>query len=153
MTVQSAAAIAVIDFRRQGMVLSWRTADGTWTPCDIDPPRVHGIALIRASQPNICVYGQSGTLVFQAGAMQYPLSDSARLLCSRGIATFGFRRHFTLDPGGGGTPFSLGYWTAQRHDFFDWLARKLRAPHWRADRGLRWSEGLGAATLRRDEDD
>jgi hypothetical protein len=34
---------------------------------------VHGIALIRASQPNICVYGHGGRLRLQVGPEQYAL--------------------------------------------------------------------------------
>src|ERR1700680_4933101 len=92
----AATSIPVIDFRRHSMALQWHALGGTWTACDIPPPLVHGVALIRASEPNICVYGQAGRLRLQVGPHQYALSEnSPRISCSRGLASFGFRRRFT----------------------------------------------------------
>src|ERR1700679_1679510 len=101
--------IPVIDFRRQSMVLQWHALGGTWTACDTPPPLVHGIALIRAAQPNICIYGLAGRLRLQVGATQYALSEnSPRISCTRGLASFGFRRRFTVKSSTGGLLFSYG---------------------------------------------
>ena len=70
MVSDSVTSIPVIDFRRRSMALKWHSLGGTWTACDTPPPLVHGVALIRASQPNICVYGQAGRLRLQVGLNQ-----------------------------------------------------------------------------------
>lgn len=141
--------IAVLDFRRHSMVLHWHALAGTWTACDDPPPLVHGIALIRASQPNICVYGHAGRLRLQVGSDQYALSEnSPRISCSRGLASFGFRRRFTVESSTGGVLYSHAYWTHQRQDFFRWLAGKAEDPDWRVTSARQWSEGLSAAALR-----
>jgi hypothetical protein len=149
MASDNSSAIPVLDFRRHSMVLHWHALGGTWTACD-DPPRlVHGIALIRASLPNICVYGHAGRLRFQVGPDQYALSEnSPRISCTRGLATFGFRRRFTVESSSGGILYSYAYWTNQHHDFFRWLATKAEDPDWRVTSGRQWSEGLAAAVLR-----
>jgi hypothetical protein len=145
----NATPISVIDFRRHSMVLHWHALAGTWTPCENPPPLVHGIALIRSALPNICVYGQAGRLRLQVGAEQYALSEtSPRITCSRGFASFGFRRRFTVRTSTGAVLFSLGYWTTQRRDFFRWLAARAEDPDWRATSGRSWSEGLTASALR-----
>ena len=142
-------AIPVLDFRRHSMVLHWHALRGTWTACDMPPPLVHGIALIRASQPNICVYGRAGRLRLQVGPNQFALSEnSPRISCTRGLATFGFRRRFTVESSTGGVLYSYAYWTNQHHDFFRWLAAKAEDPDWRVTSGRQWSEGLAAAVLR-----
>src|SRR5277367_4275511 len=149
MASDSSATISVIDFRRQSMVLHWHAPGGTWTACDTPPPLVHGIAFIRPSQPNICVYGQAGRLRLQVGANQYALSEnSPRISCNRGLASFGFRRRFAVESSAGGMLYSFWYWTNQRHDFFRWLAIKAEDPDWRVASGRQWSEGLTAAALR-----
>jgi len=141
--------IPVLDFRRHSMVLHWHALAGTWTACDTPPPLVYGIALIRASQPNICVYGQAGRLRLQVGPNQYALSEnSPRISCSRGLASFGFRRRFTVESSTGGVLYSYAYWTNQHHDFFCWLAGKAEDPDWRVTSARQWSEGLAAAVLR-----
>jgi hypothetical protein len=143
------ATIPVIDFRRHSMVLQWHSQGGTWTPCDDPPPLVHGIALIRASQPNICVYGHAGRLRLQVGPSQYALSEnSPRISCTRGLASFGFRRRFTVESSTGGVLYSYAYWTNQHQDFFRWLANKAADPDWRVSSGRQWSEGLAAMALR-----
>jgi hypothetical protein len=97
MAPDNATTISVIDFRRHRMVLQWHALGGTWTPCDNPPVLVHGIALIRPSQPNICLYGLAGRLRLQVGSNQYALSEnSPRISCVRGLASFGFRRRFTV---------------------------------------------------------
>ena len=141
--------IPVIDFRRQSMVLQWHALGGTWTPCDTPPALVHGIALIRASQPNICVYGHAGRLRLQVGPHQYALAEnSPRIRSTRGWTSFGFRRRFTVDSSAGGVLYSYAYWTTQHHDFFRWLATKAADPDWRTTSARQWSEGLAATVLR-----
>jgi hypothetical protein len=147
----NATTIPVLDFRRHSMALQWHAPDGTWTPCDATPPLVHGIALIRVSQPNICVYGHAGRLRLQVGANQYALAEnSPRITCRRGWASFGFRRRFTVESSAGGALYSYAYWTNQHHDFFRWLATKAEDPDWRATKGRQWSEGVAPAALRSD---
>ena len=149
MAYDNATTIPVIDFRRRSMALQWHALGGTWTACDIPPPLVHGVALIRASQPNICVYGQAGRLRLQVGPNQYALSEnSPRISCRRGLASFGIRRRFTVESSTGGVLYSFAYWTTQHHDFFRWLATRAEDPDWRATSARQWSEGLAAATLR-----
>jgi hypothetical protein len=149
MASDSATTISVIDFRRHSMVLQWHSVAGTWSPCETVPPLVHGIALIRSSQPNICLYGQAGRLRLQVGPDQYALSEtSPRITCSRGFASFGFRRRFTVRSSSGAILYSRGYWTSQRRDFFRWLATRAEDPDWRATSGRSWSEGLAASVLR-----
>ena len=149
MTPDNAATIAVLDFRRRSMVLQWHALGGTWTACDNPPLLVHGIALIRVSQPNICVYGHAGRLRLQVGPNQYALAEnSPRINCTRGAASFGFRRRFTVESSTGGMLYSYAYWTNQHHDFFRWLATKAEDPDWRVTCGRQWSEGLAAAALR-----
>ena len=149
MAPDNATTISVIDFRRRSMVLQWHALGGTWTACDIPPALVHGVALIRAAQPNICVYGQAGRLRLQVGSDQYALSEnSPRISCTRGLASFGFRRRFTVSSSTGGVLYNYAYWTDQRHDFFRWLAARAEDPDWRVASGRRWSEGLSATALR-----
>ncbi len=149
MAPDNAATISVLDFRRHSMVLEWHSLGGTWTACDTPPAVVHGIALIRASQPNICVYGQAGRLRLQVGPHQYTLSEnSPRIRCTRGLASFGFRRRFTVESSTGGMLYSYAYWTQQHQDFFRWLAAKAEDPDWRVTSARQWSEGLAAAALR-----
>jgi hypothetical protein len=145
----NAATISVIDFRRQSMVLQWHALGGTWTACDNPPQLVHGIALIRASQPNICIYGQAGRLRLQVGPNQYALSEnSPRISCTRSWVSFGLRKRFTVESSTGGALYSYAYWTNQHQDFFRWLAAKADDPEWRATSGRQWSDGVTAAALR-----
>jgi hypothetical protein len=149
MESDNALTVSVIDFRRRSMVLQWHALGGTWSACDVPPPLVHGIALIRASQPNICVYGHGGRLRLQVGPNLYALSEnSPRISCSRGLASFGFRRRFTVESSTSGVLFSHAYWTDQRQDFFRWLAINAEDPDWRVSSGRRWSEGVESTTLR-----
>ena len=149
MASSTANPIPVIDFRRQSMVLNWHAADGTWTPCDAPPAQMHGIALIRPSQPNVCVYGHGGRLHLQIGATQYSLAASSpRLKCVRNFASLGFRRRFSIESASGGVLFTHRYWTGQGDDFFRWLAARAADPDWRAATGRRWSEGIDGKILR-----
>jgi hypothetical protein len=130
--VDNATTISVVDFRRQSMVLQWHALGGTWTACDTPPSLVHGIALIRSTGPN-----------------QYALSEnSPRISCSRGIASFGFRRRFTVRSSTGAVLFSHSYWTNHGRDFYGWLANKAEDPDWRVSCGRQWSDGVASATLR-----
>jgi hypothetical protein len=147
--VDNATTISVIDFRRQSMVLLWHSLGGTWTACDTPPALVHGIALIRATGPNICIYGQAGRLRLQVGPNQYALAEnSPRISCSRGVASFGFRRRFAVKSSTGGVLFTHSYWTNQGRDFYRWLADKAEDPDWRVSSGRQWSDGVPSATLR-----
>jgi hypothetical protein len=149
MAYDNAGGISVIDFRRHSMVLQWHALGGTWSACATPPPLVHGVALIRVSQPNICVYGQGGRLRLQVGPNQYALAEnSPRISCTRGLASFGFRRRFTVESSTGGVLYSYGYWSNQHHDFFRWLAANADDPDWRVSCGRTWSEGLAATALR-----
>jgi hypothetical protein len=142
-------AIPVIDFRRQSMMLEWHASGGTWTACEEPPALVHGVALIRASQPNICLFGRGGRLHLQVGSGQYTLSEnSPRIRCVRVLASLGLRRRFTVESSTGGVLFNHAYWTGQGDDFFLWFAARAEDPDWRAANGRRWSEGMEAALLR-----
>jgi hypothetical protein len=122
---------------------------GTWTACDVPPALVHGVALIRASQPNICLYARDSKLHLQVGPEHYTLSaTSPRIRWRRGLATFGLRRRFTIESTAGGVLFSHSYWTSQGDDFFAWLAARAANPQWRADNGRLWSEGVNPTVLR-----
>jgi hypothetical protein len=148
MAADNAGMVPVIDFRRQSMVLQWHVLGGTWTACDVPPSLVHGVALIRPAQPNICVYGHAGRLRLQVGPDQYALSErSPRIRCTRGFAGLGLRRRFTVESSSG-VLFSHAYWTNRGDDFFRWLATRAQDPRWRAAIGRQWSDGVSAPVLR-----
>lgn len=141
--------VAVIDYRRQGMVLQWNPFEGTWSGYDEPPATVHGIALIRASQPNICLYARGGTLQLQVGSRLFPLNgDSLRVKWSRDWASFGLRRRFTVESSAGEVLFSHAYWSNQGDEFFAWLIARTARPEWRAASARRWSEGVVPTVLR-----
>jgi hypothetical protein len=143
------SGVPVIDFRRHSMVLQWHALGGTWTACDVPPALVHGVALIRASQPNICLFGMDGGLHLQVGPDQYPLSeDSPRIKWSRDLASFGLRRRFTLESSSGGVLRTHAYWAGQGDEFFSWVVARAADPQWRTANGQRWSEGVHPAELR-----
>jgi hypothetical protein len=145
------AILAVIDFRRRRMILDWHTADGTWTASDTAAPLLHGIALIRASQPNICVYGLAGQLYFQAGTTRFRLeADTPRLTLASALPTFGFRRRFDVAGRGGETLFGIRYWSTERRDFFQWLTARAADAAWRRACGTLWSDGVAEDALRSD---
>jgi len=151
MATDSLAPIPVIDFRRHSMVLQWHTQGGTWTACDAPPALVHGVALIRATLPNFCVYAQAGQLRLQIGAEQFALAENSPCIrCSRTLASFGFRRRFTVESSSGEVLFSHTYWTDKGEDFFQWLAKKAEDPDWRLASGRAWSQGVTCAALRSD---
>lgn len=149
MSSDNTGTVSVLDFRRRSMVLKWHVLGGTWTAYDSPPSVVHGVALIRAARPNICVYAHGGRLRLQVGPSQYALSEnSPRIRCTRGVASFGLRRRFTVESSTGGTLFSHAYWTNQGEDFFRWLAGKAKDPDWRVTIGRQWSDGVAPALLR-----
>ena len=149
MATANGTTISVIDFRRHSMVLHWHALGGTWSACDTPPPLVHGVALIRPAQPNICVYGHAGRLRLQVGTDQYALAEnSPRIRCTRGLASFGFRRRFTVDSSTGEVLYSYAYWATQPDDFFHWLATRAEDPDWRVTSARQWSQGLAATVLR-----
>jgi hypothetical protein len=139
-----------MDFRRTGMVLQWHLLGGTWTAYDNPPALVHGIALIRPTGPNICVFAQKGRLSLQIAAQRHEFrGDSGpRLRFARSLVGLGFRRRFWVESDAGGVLFSHRYWSGQRRDFFSWLAAQARAPDWPADIARRWSAGITPAELR-----
>jgi hypothetical protein len=149
MASDNAGSVSVIDFRRQSMVLQWHVLGGTWTAYDVPPSLVHGVALIRAAQPNMCVYAHAGRLRLQVGPNQYPLSeDSPRIKCTRGWASFGLRRRFTVESSDGSLLFSHAYWTNRGEDFFRWLTARAQHANWRLAIGRQWSDGVPAAVVR-----
>jgi len=148
-TSDNAGTVSVIDFRRHGMVLQWHVLGGTWSAHDVPPSLVRGVALIRATLPNICVYGHAGELWLQVGPNPYALSEnSPRVKCARGLASFGLRRRFSVETSADGVLFSHSYWAHQGEDFFRWLATRAQDPDWRHVCGRQWSEGVSAAVLR-----
>jgi hypothetical protein len=149
MSSANAGTVSVIDFRRQSMVLQWHVLGGTWTAYDVPPALVHGVALIRPAQTNICVYGHGGRLRLQVGPEQYALSEnSPRIKCTRGVASFGLRRRFSVESSTGAVLYSHSYWTGQGEDFFRWLAARAQDPDWRTAAGQQWSDGISAPVLR-----
>jgi hypothetical protein len=149
MSDADAATVSVLDFRRRGVVLKWHAASGTLSTYDVPPPLVHGIACVRVSHPNVCIYGHAGRLRLQVGADQFALSEnSPRISCTRGLASLGFRRRFSVDSSTGGVLFRHAYWTHQGTDFFRWLALEAEDPDWRVACGRQWSEGVSGAALR-----
>lgn len=145
----STAGIPVIDFRRQSMVLQWNSVNGTWVAFDDPPALVHGVALIRAAKPNICLFGRDGQLNLQVGSEQYSLArDAPRLTWSRGSATFGLRRRFTVESNEGATLLSHAYWNGQGDEFFSWLVARAGDLEWRAANARQWSDGVQPIVVR-----
>lgn len=145
------AIVPVIDFRRRRMVLLWHSLTGAWTALDDPPPLVHGIALIRASQPNICLFGFGGRLRLQIGTNQFSLAEnSPRIHCGRRMWSLGLQSRFVVESNTGDVLYSHAYWTGQGPDFFRWLACKAEDPDWRAATGRSWSDGLSSQALRGD---
>ncbi len=149
MATSHPTAIPVIDFRRQNMSLEWHAESGKWTACTDAPPLVRGIALIRAAQPNVCVYGQGGQLHLQVDTHRYALAESTpQLKFLRDSASFGLRRRFVVESATGEELFSHAYWSGQGDEFFRWLTARAGDPQWRTANGRLWSDGVEAAVLR-----
>lgn len=141
--------VAVADFRRTRLVLQWHILGGTWTPFDVPPTLVHGIALIRATPPNICLWSRDGVLRLQVGSEQYPLHEhSPRIHLSRGVLSFGLRKRFSVTANPGGVLFSQAYWIGEGEDFFRWVAVRAQDPAWRSRVASQWSEGVPPPVLR-----
>lgn len=141
--------INVIDFRRQRLILEWNAVGGTWTACNDPPALVHGVALIRASQPNICLFGREGRLHLQVGLDHFALSeDSPRVKYNLGFLSLGLRKRFTVESSEGGVLFSHSFWSGQGDDFFQWLTTRSADPEWRSANGRRWSDGVEASEVR-----
>jgi hypothetical protein len=148
--VDSSTTVHVIDYRRRNLMLRWHALGGTWTACEFPPPLVHGVALISALGPNICVYGQGGRLMLQIGPAQYALEEkSPRISCRGGWILFGLRRRFLVKSSNGRILFSCRYWRGHGRDFFHWLARHASNPGWRNESGKTWSDGMAPAELSR----
>jgi hypothetical protein len=143
------SSIPVVDFRRQSMVLQWNAVNGTWTAFDDPPALVHGVALIRAAKPNICLFGRDGRLYVQVDSDQYAMTqDEPRLAWRRGSATFGLRRRFTVESRDGALLCGHAYWNGQGDEFFSWLVARAADPRWRETNARRWSDGVQPAVLR-----
>jgi len=142
--------VAVTDFRRSRLVLQWHILGGTWTAMDVPPALVHGIALIRPTPPNICLWSRDGVLRLQVGPDQFPLSEhSPRIRLTRGVASFGLRRRFSVVADPGGVLFTQAYWRGQGGEhFFHWIAVRAQDPAWRARVARQWSDGVPPAVLR-----
>ena len=151
MTADSAGIVAVVDFRRQNMLLQWHVGEGTWSAYDAPPGIVHGVALIRAGQPNICLYGRGGELTLQLGSRQQTFTaHSPRIRCKAVFLSFGLRERFSVESSTGEVLFSHAYWTHQREEFFPWIAARAQDPDWRSRIAQLWSAGISAAALRAD---
>lgn len=151
MTQALATPIPVIDFRRRRMVLHWHAQDGTWTPSDEPVAIVHGIAMIRGTPPNVCLYALDGRLRLQIGVAQYALAEnSPRIRCLTDYTSLGLRRKFIVESSTSGVLYRQSYWARRGPDFFRWLALKAQDPDWRAAAGRRWTDGVPAAALRGD---
>lgn len=132
------------------MVLQWHAGGGRWTPCEIPPSLVHGVALISATGPNICVFGRAGRMLLQIGSDQYALEqNSPRITCRGGWILLGLRRRFTVRSGTGGVLYSHGYWRGRGPDFFRWIAQQAGDPDWLRVCGRQWSDGVEPAYLSR----
>ena len=146
--VDNFTTIPVLDFRRRSMVLRWHALGGTWTACEFPPSLVNGVALISATGPNICVFGQGGRLLLQIGPNQHALTEnSPRITCRSGWILLGLRRRFLVKSGAGSVLFSHRYWRGQGRDFFRWFAQLARDPDWRVACGMQWSEGMAPEAL------
>ena len=149
MTASRRTTIVVIDFRRQSLMLEWNAMQGTWIGCDVPPPRAYGIALIRASPPNICVYGSKDALYLQVAAERWLLSErSPQLKCTREVASLGLRKRFSVESREGSVMSEHTFWAGQGDEFFDWLTDRAADPVWRAATGPHWSAGVEPAALR-----
>jgi len=140
--------IGVVDFRRQGMFLRWQVASGTWVACDVPPALVHGIALIRAAGPNLCLFGWNDRLHLQVGREIHELAgEGLRIKCGPVLASLGLRRRFVIEDSGR-VLYRTSYWTGQNDDFCRWLAARAANPDWRLERGRSWSAGASPGAVR-----
>ena len=141
-------SIAVLDFRRRGMLLGWRPADGTWTGLETPPRWVHGVALIRGTPPNICLYAAGGCLHLQIGTERHVLdAHGPAVHCARAPTSLWLRRRFWIEGEQGALAYGYTYW-AGGGDFFRWLARRAADSAWRERAAREWSSGVEAAALR-----
>jgi hypothetical protein len=150
--VDTSTTIDVADFRRRNLILRWHALGGTWAACEFPPPLVHGVALISATGPNICLFGQGGRLTLQIGPTQYALDETfPRISCRGGWLLFGLRRRFVVRSQSGAILFSYRYWRGQGKDFLRWLAQQARNPDWRVECATQWSAGLAPTALPRQQ--
>lgn len=151
MSTDNAGTVAVADFRRQNMLLQWHVMDGTWSAYDSPPAIVHGVALIRPGQPNICLYARGGELMLQLGPRRQAFTaDSPRIRRRALFLSFGLRERFSVESSGGELFFSHAYWAHKGEEFFAWLAARALDPDWRLRIAQQWSDGVSAAALRAD---
>jgi hypothetical protein len=150
--IDSSTTVDVMDFRRRNLILRWHALGGTWTACEFPPPLVHGVALISATGPNICVFAQGGRLTLQIGPTQHLLDEKfPRITCRSGWILFGLRRRFVVKSESGAILFSYRYWRGQGRDFFRWLAQQAGNSQWRIECANQWSEGVAPAALPRQQ--
>jgi hypothetical protein len=146
--------ISVLDFRRRRMAVQWNIESGAWVSHEEAPALVHGIALIRPSCANICLYGHDGSLILQIGADHHVLADagaahmSVVIKCGRVALSLGFRREIAVKAASGAALFTHQYWIDSQPDFFKMLADKTASEEWRAASARSWSEGVSSAQLR-----
>lgn len=149
MSTEGAPTVAVVDYRRQNMLLEWHILDGTWSAYDTPPSMVHGIALIRPGQPNICIYARGGELMLQLGSHVQAFTAGAPRIRRRAcFLSFGLRERFTVESSGGEAIFSHAYWVHEREEFFAWITARAQDPEWRQRIARQWSDGLSGAALR-----
>jgi len=145
----NAGTVPVADFRRQSMVLQWHILGGTWTAYDTPPSLVHGVALIRAAQPNICVYGHGGRLRLQVGLNNSPCRRTRpdQMHARRRKLRLEASIHRRVDDRG--VLFSHSYWTGSHggEDFFRWFAARVQIRLADCD-GPPMERGVSAPVLR-----
>jgi hypothetical protein len=165
--------ISVLDFRRRRMAVQWNIESGAWISHEEAPALVHGIALIRPSCANVCLYGHDGSLILQIGPDHHVLAESgavhtgavhtgavhtgalqtgapARIVikCARVALSLGLRREIAVKPGNGAALFTHQYWIDRHPDFFKMLADKTASDEWRATSARSWSDGVSSTQLR-----
>jgi len=147
------------------MAVQWNIENGAWVSHEEAPALVHGIALIRPSFANICLYGHDGSLILQIGAVHHVLAETGAvqtgavptgapadagiaIKCSRVALSLGFRREIAVKSAHGSALFTHQYWIGSHPDFFKLLADKSASADWRALSARTWSAGVSSAQLR-----
>ncbi len=142
-------SVAVIDYRRRGMLLAWHPASASWSGLESSPQWVHGVALIRGTPPNICLYGFEGRLILQIGTDQHVLDGRhPRVRCARSIASLGLRCRFWIEGDDGKVAYRQAFWAGERRNYFAWLAHRIADPGWCEAASREWSSGVTASVLR-----
>lgn len=130
------------------MSVRWNIGTNSWTAHEEAPALVHGIAMIRATLPSICLYGFEDQLHLQLGGEHFLLTaDQPQISCSKELLSGGLRRIFTLQAVGTAL-YTERYWALSGPDFFALLAHKSADPDWRSTSAKLWSAGIDSAQLR-----